>query len=120
MSRALTSSAGTRHQLGDTLAGFFRRRRRGIAAIAGLARKRLALAIGAAAAKGGTFLERWPRRIACHVALRVIARRRWRNHDVAPRMIAPGVTAARHPVVAPAFIARTIMRRTLAAIAREA
>ena len=100
---AARAQAGARHQLGDALAGFFRRRRRGLATIAAVARrKRLALAIGAAAAERGALLEHWPRRIACRVALRLIAWLRWRNHNVAAWMIAPGVAAARHPVVAPA------------------
>ena len=118
---AARAQAGACHQLGDALAGFFGRRRRCLAAIATVARrKRLALAIGAAAAERGALLEHWPRRIACRVALRLIARLRWRNHNVAARMIAPGVAAARHPVVAPAFLARTVIRCTLATIAREA
>src|SRR5581483_3172983 len=43
-----------------------------------------------------------------------------RTDSLAARMIAPGMTAARGPIVAPPRVARTIARRMLAAVAREA
>jgi hypothetical protein len=79
-----------------------------------VARKWLAFAIGTATAKGGALLE-FASRLASRRFLTTIG---WRA-AVAARMIAPGVCAARDPVVAPALVPRTFIPRPLATIARE-